>query len=44
MCRWKDNSEVDLQELDCKCAEWIDLAQDRSHSGFCERSNEQWVP
>jgi urocanate hydratase len=29
MRRWKDNSEVELKELDSKCAEWIDLAQDR---------------
>lgn len=28
MRRWKDNSQVELKESDCYCAEWIDVAQD----------------
>jgi hypothetical protein len=27
--RWEDNSKTDLQEMECGCMDWIDLAQDR---------------
>jgi len=27
--RWKDNMEMDLQEVGCGGMEWIELAQDR---------------
>jgi hypothetical protein len=27
--RGKDNIEIDLQEVGCKCMDWIELAQDR---------------
>jgi len=26
---WGDNIRIDLQEVGCGCAEWIELAQDR---------------
>jgi hypothetical protein len=28
-CRWQDNVEKDIQEVDMGGMEWIDLAQDR---------------
>ena len=27
--RWEDNIKMDLQELECGCMDWIELAQDR---------------
>ena len=27
--RWKDNIKMDLQEVECGCVDWIELAQDR---------------
>jgi hypothetical protein len=27
--RWEDNIRMDLQEVECGCADWIGLAQDR---------------
>ena len=27
--RWEVNIKVDLQEVDCRSMDWIDLAQDR---------------
>jgi len=27
--RWKDNIEMDLQEVGCRGINWIDMAQDR---------------
>ena len=27
--RWEDNIKMDLQEVECGCMEWINLAQDR---------------
>jgi hypothetical protein len=29
MCRWNDNMKVDLQEVECRCVDWIRLAQVR---------------
>jgi hypothetical protein len=29
MRRWEDNIEVDLQEVGCRCVDWIELAQIR---------------
>ena len=26
---WENNIKMDLQELECGCLDWIDLAQDR---------------
>jgi hypothetical protein len=26
--RWEDNSKMDLQEVECKGMDWIDMAQD----------------
>jgi hypothetical protein len=26
--RWKNNIKTDLQEVECGCMDWIDLAQD----------------
>ena len=31
--RWKDNIEVDLQEVGCEGMDWIDLAQDSDRCG-----------
>jgi hypothetical protein len=28
-CRWEYNIEMDLQEVECGCMDWIELAQDR---------------
>jgi hypothetical protein len=28
MRRWEDNIKMDLQEVGCKCMNWIDMAQD----------------
>jgi hypothetical protein len=28
MCRWNDNTKMDLQEVGCVGMDWIDLAQD----------------
>ena len=27
--RWDDNIKMDLQEVECGCVDWIELAQDR---------------
>ena len=27
--RWEDNGKMDLQEVECGCMEWIELARDR---------------
>jgi hypothetical protein len=27
LCRWEDNIKMDLQEVECACMDWIDLAQ-----------------
>jgi hypothetical protein len=27
--RWVDNIRIDLQEVGCRCMDWIGLAQDR---------------
>jgi hypothetical protein len=27
--RWEDNIKMDLQEVGCRCMDWIKLAQDR---------------
>ena len=27
--RWEDNIKMDLQEVECGCMDWIELAQDR---------------
>ena len=26
--RWEDNIKLDLQEVECRCMDWIELAQD----------------
>jgi len=28
--RWEDNIKIDLQEVECGCKDWIELAQDRN--------------
>jgi len=28
-CRWEDNIKMDLQEVECGDADWMELAQDR---------------
>ena len=28
--RWEDNIKMDLQEVECWCMDWIELAQDRN--------------
>ena len=28
-CRWKDNINMDLQEVGGDCGDWMELAQDR---------------
>jgi hypothetical protein len=28
-CRWEDNIKMDLQEVECRGIDWIELAQDR---------------
>jgi hypothetical protein len=42
MCRWEDNIEMDLREIEFGDVEWIHLAQDtdRWQAGSCEHSNE----
>jgi hypothetical protein len=27
--RWEDNIKMDLQEVECGCSDWIELAQNR---------------
>ena len=27
--RWEDNIQMNLQEVECECMDWIELAQDR---------------
>jgi hypothetical protein len=27
--RWEDNIKMDLQKVECRCMEWIGLAEDR---------------
>jgi len=27
--RWEDNMKMDLQEVECRCMDWIELAQGR---------------
>ena len=27
--RWEDNTKMDLQEVECGCKDWIEVAQDR---------------
>jgi hypothetical protein len=39
-CRWKNNINMDLQEVGCVCMDWIELAQDRLVVGTCECGNE----
>jgi hypothetical protein len=29
ICRWEDNIKMDLREVGCGGADWVDLAQDR---------------
>jgi hypothetical protein len=29
-CRWEDNIRMDLQEVECGCVDWMELAQDRN--------------
>ena len=31
--RWEDNIKMDLQEVECRDMDWIDLAQDRDKWG-----------
>jgi len=31
-CRWEDNIKMDLQEVECKGMDWIELAQDRDRA------------
>jgi S-ribosylhomocysteine lyase LuxS involved in autoinducer biosynthesis len=28
-CRWEENIKMDLQEVECGCMDWIELAQDK---------------
>jgi hypothetical protein len=28
-CRWENNITIDLQEVECRSIDWIDMAQDR---------------
>jgi hypothetical protein len=28
-CRWEDNIKADLQEVECGCMNWIEVAQNR---------------
>ena len=27
--RWEDNIRMDLREVECRCVDWMELAQDR---------------
>jgi len=29
MRKWEDNINMDLQEVECECMDWIELGQDR---------------
>ena len=31
MRRWEDNIKMDLQEVGCRCMDWIGLAEDRDN-------------
>jgi hypothetical protein len=28
-CRWENNIKIDLQEVECRSIDWIDVAQDK---------------
>jgi hypothetical protein len=30
-CRWEDNVEMDIKEMECEDVDWIHLAQDNDH-------------
>ena len=38
--RWEDNIEMDLKEIRWEAVDWIDVAQDKDVSGFCDHGNE----
>jgi hypothetical protein len=39
--RWEDNIKMDLREVGCGSADWINLAQDRVQvAGFCVYGDE----
>jgi len=45
MCRWEDNSKMDLQEVGRGGMAWIELAQDRSRwHALVNVAMNLWVP
>jgi hypothetical protein len=39
--RWEDNIKMDLQEVECRGTDWIELGKDRDCvAGICECGNE----
>jgi hypothetical protein len=44
-CRWEDNINVDLQEVECEGMDWIEIAQNRdSWTALVNAVTNFWVP
>ena len=42
---WEDNIKMDLQEVECECMDWIELAEDRDRWWACVNAvMNLWVP
>jgi hypothetical protein len=44
-CRWQDNIKIAIQEVGCRCMDWIELAQDGDRwQAFVNAVVNLWVP